>query len=135
MIAPKRIKHHVGCRIGQSGVADFARSSELRESLIDASPLREHLGLLIDGGISDLRLQVREGLLRGRPIAQAALRDRNASQPELRLRLGAQAVRVVSADFDAERNTARLLDLLKQVYPPYTPKVQRMLKWMTKLFT
>jgi aldehyde dehydrogenase (NAD+) len=27
------------------------------------------------------------------------------------------------------------VDMLKQVYPPYTGKVTRMLKWMTKLFT
>ena len=39
--------------------------------------------------------------------------------------------------FSHERAVLRQgrLDLLKQVYPPYTPKVQRMLKWMTKLFT
>ncbi len=39
--------------------------------------------------------------------------------------------------FSHERAVLRQgrLDLLRQVYPPYTPKVQRMLKWMTKLFT
>ena len=39
--------------------------------------------------------------------------------------------------FSHERAVLRQgrIDLLKQVYPPYTGKVQRMLKWMTKLFT
>ncbi len=39
--------------------------------------------------------------------------------------------------FSHERAVLRQgrVDLLKQVYPPYTPKVQRMLAWMTRLFT
>lgn len=39
--------------------------------------------------------------------------------------------------FSHERAVLRQgrIDMLKQVYPPYTPKVQRMLKWMTRLFT
>ncbi len=63
---------------------------------------------------------VREGetgflVQRGDTAAVTAALRRLVSDEELRLRLGAQAFEVVSAHFDAERNTARLLDVLKQV--------------------
>ena len=39
--------------------------------------------------------------------------------------------------FSHERAVLRQgrVDLLKTVYPPYGPKVSRMIKWMSKLFT
>jgi glycosyltransferase involved in cell wall biosynthesis len=68
-------------------------------------------------GIPEIVREGETGFLvpRGDPDALAAVLRRLVCDDELRLRLGYQALRLVSADFDASKNTARLLALLKQV--------------------
>jgi len=52
---------------------------------------------------------------RGDVAALSAALRRLVEDADLRLKMGARAVEVVSNDFDAERNTSRLLTLLKEV--------------------
>lgn len=68
-------------------------------------------------GIPEVVREGETGLLVPRgdvPALTAALR-RLVVDPDLRLRMGARAVAVVSAEFDSEQNTRRLLELLKSV--------------------
>jgi len=68
-------------------------------------------------GIPEIVREGETGLLvpRGDVPALTAALARLAADADLRLRMGGRAVEVVSAGFDAERNTFRLLDLLKEV--------------------
>jgi glycosyltransferase involved in cell wall biosynthesis len=68
-------------------------------------------------GIPEIVQEGETGLLvpRGDVPALTAALARLVADADLRLRLGGRAVEIVSAGFDAERNTFRLLDLLKEV--------------------
>lgn len=68
-------------------------------------------------GIPEIVLAGETGLLvpRGDLPALVAALQRLIADRDLRLRMGARAVEVVSAGFDAERNTMRLLRVLKDV--------------------
>jgi len=68
-------------------------------------------------GIPEIVQEGETGLLvpRGDVPALTAALARLAADADLRQRMGGRAVEVVSAGFDAERNTFRLLDLLKEV--------------------
>jgi glycosyltransferase involved in cell wall biosynthesis len=68
-------------------------------------------------GIPEIVRDGETGLLmpRGDGAALSAALRRLLCDEDLRLRMGARAVEVVSRDFDARRNATRLLDLLKQV--------------------
>jgi glycosyltransferase involved in cell wall biosynthesis len=68
-------------------------------------------------GIPEIVQEGETGMLvsRGDVPALAAALARLVADAELRLRMGGRAVEVVSAGFDAERNTFRLLEILKEV--------------------
>ena len=68
-------------------------------------------------GIPEIVQEGETGLLvlRGDVPALTAALARLVADADLRLRMGGRAVEIVSAGFDAERNTFRLLELLKEV--------------------
>jgi glycosyltransferase involved in cell wall biosynthesis len=68
-------------------------------------------------GIPEIIQEGETGYLvpRGDVPALTAALARLVADADLRLRMGSRAVEIVSAGFDAERNTFRLLDLLKEV--------------------